>query len=329
MITIYTRDGGTVAASGDLTAIPANSVWFDLEGPTSEEIELVGRLTGITVPTFAMLSEIESSSRLRVEDGAIYLSAPLIHRATQEMPQATPVGFVLTHQVLITVRFEPLTAFSDFIQRLRRPDSECGNGMVVFTELMEAIVDRLADVLENIAASLDELSHRLFRVDPAGPRSRRRPAHDEAYLRDSLKRVGRSGDLISKIRDSLLSIARIVPFAANHGNDWSRPEVKADLDTLRQDVISLSDYDMHLANKVQLLLDATLGLINIEQNNIIKVLTIVSVVGVPPTLVASMYGMNFKLMPELEWAWGYPYALTLIVLSAILPILWFKRRGWL
>src|SRR6185312_13563357 len=110
MITIYTRDGGTVAASGDLTAIPANSVWFDLEGPTSEEIELVGRLTGITVPTFAMLSEIESSSRLRVEDGAIYLSAPLIHRATQEMPQATPVGFVLTHQVLITVRFEPLTA---------------------------------------------------------------------------------------------------------------------------------------------------------------------------------------------------------------------------
>jgi magnesium transporter len=201
--------------------------------------------------------------------------------------------------------------------------------MVVFADLMEAIVDRLADVLENTATSLDELSHRLFAIDNPGAGPRRRPARDEAYLRESLKRVGRSGDLISKIRDSLLGIGRIVPFAANHGSDWIRPEVKADLETLRHDVLSLSDYDMHLANKVQLLLDATLGLINIEQNNIIKVLTIVSVVGVPPTLVASMYGMNFKLMPELEWSWGYPYGLALIALSAVLPLLWFKRRGWL
>ena len=105
-------------------------------------------------------------------------------------------------------------------------------------------------------------------------------------------------------------------------------ELKPRLETLRQDVASLNDYDAHLLNKVQLLLDATLGLINIDQNNIIKVLTIVSVVGVPPTLVASMYGMNFEHMPELHWAWGYPYGLALIALSAILPLLWFKWRGW-
>lgn len=329
MITIYARDGSTLEASGDLTAIPPNAVWFDLTSPSPDEIGIVQRLTGLTVPSYEAVSEIESSSRLRVEDGAIYLSAPLVHRASPNMAQATPVGFVLTHQILITVRFEPLVAFASFIQRLERPDTECGNGMVVFTRLMEAIVDRLADILENIAASLDELSHRLFLVENGEGGPRRGPTQNQAYLRESLQQVGRGGDLISKIRDSLLSIARIVPFAANHGGDWSRPEVRADLETLRHDVLSLSDYDMHLANKVQLLLDATLGLINIDQNNIIKVLTVVSVVGVPPTLVASMYGMNFKLMPELDWTFGYPYALCLIVLSAILPLLWFKRRGWL
>jgi len=143
-----------------------------------------------------------------------------------------------------------------------------------------------------------------------------------------LQAVGRSGDRSSQIRDTLLGIARIVPFALSHAADWLDAPTKADLETLRQDLASLSDYDAHLLNKVQLLLDTTLGLINIEQNNIIKVLTIVSVVGVPPTLVASIYGMNFKAMPELDWAWGYPYALTLIVLSAILTMLWFRWRGW-
>jgi magnesium transporter len=110
--------------------------------------------------------------------------------------------------------------------------------------------------------------------------------------------------------------------------EWLPADVKQRLETVRQDVASLSDYDAHLTNKVQLLLDATLGMINIEQNNIIKVLAIVSVVGIPPTLVASMYGMNFKNMPELDWAWGYPYGLAVIAISAILPVLWFKWRGW-
>src|ERR1700722_3426169 len=155
-----------------------------------------------------------------------------------------------------------------------------------------------------------------------------RPARAEADLRGAMHRVGRSGDLASQIRDALLGIARIVPFAAIQGAAWMDAEVKAELETVRQDVASLSDYDAHLVNKVQLLLDATLGLINIEQNTIIKVLTIVSVVGVPPTLIASMYGMNFKHMPELDWAWGYPYGLLLIALSAVLPLLWFRLRGW-
>jgi len=119
-----------------------------------------------------------------------------------------------------------------------------------------------------------------------------------------------------------------MPFVSTLAADWLPAEVKPRLQTLRQDVTSLNDYDAHLVNKVQLLLDATLGLINIDQNNMIKVLAIVSVVGVPPTLVASMYGMNFKYMPEFDWAWGYPYGLAVIALSAVLPLLWFKWRGW-
>jgi magnesium transporter len=207
------------------------------------------------------------------------------------------------------------------------PESPRVTSAGIFIELLEAIVDRLADALERSASELDILSHRLFRSGPASPFSRRRSI-GEADLRVILRRVGHNGDLTSKIRDSLLGIARIVPFVLTLAADWLPHELKPRLETLRQDIASLNDYDAHLLSKVQLLLDGTLGLINIDQNNIIKVLTIVSVVGVPPTLVASMYGMNFEHMPELHWAWGYPYGLALIVLSAILPLLWFKWRGW-
>jgi magnesium transporter len=185
----------------------------------------------------------------------------------------------------------------------------------------------MADVLEAIAADLDQLSHRLFRLSPATGK-RYRPSREQENLRHALQRVGRAGDASSKIRDALLGIARIIPFVETHGAEWIGTEAKAELETLRHDIGSLSDYDVHLLSKVQLLLDATLGLINVDQNNIIKVLTIVTVVGVPPTLIASMYGMNFHNMPELEWAWGYPYGLTLIFLSTVLPLIWFKMRGW-
>jgi magnesium transporter len=199
----------------------------------------------------------------------------------------------------------------------------------VFVGLLDAIADLLADILEAIAAELDTLSHRLFRSPATLASGRRPPARESADLRIMLRRVGHSADLASKIRDSLLGIGRIVPYVSGPAAPWLPFEVKPRFETLRQDVLSLSDYDAHIVNKVQLLLDATLGLINIEQNNIIKVLTIVSVVGIPPTLVASMYGMNFKGMPEYDWSWGYPYGLAVIALSAILPLVLFKWRSWI
>jgi magnesium transporter len=318
---------GQLKADTERERLPGDIVWIDLLQPEPAEIDFVERITGLEVPSLDELSEIESSSRLRARDGALYLSAPLIYRPEPDQPISTPVGFVLTRDRLITVRFAELSPFASFAERSLPPDGPPKTSAAVFTELLEVVVDRLADALEHSASELDTLSHRLFRKGPSGPLSRRRSTGD-ADLQVILRRVGHNGDLASKIRDSLLAIARIVPFVSTMAADWLPAEVKPRLETLRQDVTSLNDYDAHLVNKVQLLLDATLGLINIDQNNIIKVLAIVSVVGVPPTLVASMYGMNFKNMPELDWAWGYPYGLTLIALSAVLPLLWFKWRGW-
>ena len=331
MLTLHTCVANESAAIADLgaPALPANVVWVDLLNPAAAEVSFVERATGLQVPTLIELSEIESSSRLRTEKDALYLSAPIVFRGEFCEPAATSVGFVLRHDLLTTIRFADLEVFRTFGESPAKPGAVHPSSAGAFVGLIEAIVDRTADVLESIGADLDAVSKRIFRANSAQSPMRRRPAREDADLREILRKVGRAGDLAAKIRDSLLGLGRMVPYVTSLGEKWLPAEVKPHLETVRQDIGSLNDYDTHLTNNVQLLLDATLGLINIEQNNIIKVLTIVSVVGVPPTLVASMYGMNFRHMPELDWAWGYPYGLALVALSAILPLLWFKLRGWL
>ena len=331
MLSAHTCIAGNSATISDLSApaLPADVVWIDVYNGDAAEVAFVERATGLHIPTLTELSEIESSSRLRVDKGALYLSTPLVYRTEFEGPLTTSVGFVLRRDLLITIRFADLTVFSTFVESAAKPGAVHHSSTGAFAGLLGAIIDRVADGLEGIGAELDAVSKRIFRNGATRTAVHLRPAREDADLREILRKVGRAGDLTSKIRDSLLGFGRMVPYVVSLGTDWLPPEVKPHLETLRLDIVSLNDYDTHLTNIVQLLLDATLGLINIEQNNIIKVLTIVSVVGVPPTLVASMYGMNFRHMPELDWAWGYPYGLILIALSAILPLLWFKLRGWL
>lgn len=312
-------------AEGPLRPMPPGTAWIDLLDASPVEIEWVERHTGLHVPTPEELDEIETSSRLRSQGGALYLTSPVVYRDTSGLPVATGVGFVLDRHHLITVRHARLTAFTTFAAEWAARDApHPAHSGAAFVGLLDALVDRMADVLEIVGTELDAVSHRVFRGEKAGP-----PAREDADLRETLRRIGRCGDVASKIRDSLLGMGRIVPYVHGQCTGWMPAELHARLDIQRSDIASLNDYDAYLTNKVQLLLDATLGLINIEQNNIIKVLTIVSVVGVPPTLVASMYGMNFKNMPELDWAWGYPWGLSLILLSAIGPLIWFKLRGWL
>jgi magnesium transporter len=324
MLVLHSRGGESRIVPSEVEAIELTPdvVWVDLLTPAQGEIAAVEKASGLTLPSQAELSEIETSSRLRSDGDVVFLSAPLVFRSQAEDPGTTPVGFVLAPELLVTMRYEPLNAFDTYQGAAR------GSAPEVFVGLIEAIVDRVADILERIAADLDTLSHRLFRSRSVGGGDRRNRAQENAALRSMLRRLGASGDLTSKIRDSLLALARIVPFVATIRGSDLPAAVKTRLETLRHDLDSLSDYETHLLNKIQLLLDATLGLINVEQNDIIKVLTVVSVVGVPPTLVASVYGMNFKFMPELDWSWGYPYGLALIAISALAPLIWFKWRGW-
>jgi magnesium transporter len=182
-------------------------------------------------------------------------------------------------------------------------------------------------VLEHVEARLDEISDMIFREEAAAEKAQA-PGRETERLRGILRQVGRSGDMTSNIRDCLLGIGRIVPYVENHGGDWISSENKQRLAVVKQDVASLDDYKTHLTDKIQFLLDATLGLTNIDQNNIFRVLTVVSIVGIPPTLIAGIYGMNFKNMPELSWEWGYPIGLGVIALSAIVPVIWFKVKGW-
>ena len=322
-------DKGIAVPDLSASALPAAVVWIDLLDASEAEVGFVERATGLHVPTLTELSEIETSSRLRSENDVLYLSTPLVSRIASGEPVTTSVGFVLRHDLLITVRFAELRAFQIFAESAAKPGAVHPSSAGAFVGLLDAMIDRMADVLEGIGAELDAVSTRIFRQNPALTKVRRRPAREDADLRETLRKIGRAGDLAARIRDSLLGLGRMTPYVVSLCAKWLPAEVKPHLETARLDILSLNDYDAHLANNVQLLLDATLGLVNIEQNNIIKVLTIVSVVGVPPTLVASMYGMNFKTMPEYDWAWGYPYGLAMIALSAILPLLWFKLRGWL
>jgi len=297
------------------------AVWIDLLNPTEDEERLVAAATGLHVPTRAELSEIETSSRLQRRSGAFILSLPT---APAGQPPS-PVGFVLSREHLLTVRFTPLPAFETYAGTITQ-DAPTVGSLEIFLGLQEAITDRMADLLEREAGILETASRRIFRPAPG---SAGRPARVDREMRALLGEIGSAGDALSRVRETLLGVARIAPFVAGNAGDWISAAQRPRFETLRSDIGSLVDYETNLAEKVQFLLDATLGFINIEQNNIIKVLTVVSIVGIPPTFVASLYGMNFKDIPELNWSFGYWYALALMLVSAIAPLVWFRLRGWL
>jgi magnesium transporter len=304
--------------------LPDEVIWLDLLNPTDDEKAFAESRAGIRIPSVEALSEIESSSRFIVEREVIYLSAPVVAQGDTVDAFLTPVGFILSSTLLVTVRFAELAVFDSVAERVRR-DESLRSSTSVFTALMEALVDRGADVLERLGSELEQISRSVFRGDPTKVRHRVR---SNKGLRQTLIAIGRIGDRLSKARDVFLGVGRIVPFVLGLPHEWIVPEFEGRLGAVSKDIASLNDYEAHLSNKVQFLLDAVLGFITIQQNDLFKVLTIVSVVGIPPTLIAGIYGMNFKSMPELSWAWGYPYGLAVIALSALIPVIWFKWRGW-
>jgi magnesium transporter len=311
------------ATGADSRSRPDQPIWVDLVNPTPDEGAKVAAEYRIHVPSRESLQEVETSSRVRAEGQVLYVNMPLAIQDASAGFAPLPLGFILSPELLVTVRYSDVHAF-DKVKEEVENDPHMSSA-AVFVALIDGIVDFAADMLETSSNSLAAVSANTFGQNTAASAVRhKRMTH---ALRESLKTVGSAGDQLSRIRESLLGLQRIVGFVSERAA-WLLPELTIRLKTAQQDLLSLVDFETHLSGKTQFLLDAILGFINTEQNEIFKVLTIVSVVGIPPTLIASMYGMNFHNMPELGWRWGYPYGLALIALSTLLPILWFKRRGW-
>jgi magnesium transporter len=301
-----------------------DAAWVDLIDPTDEERAAFETAFGLRVPKKDELAEIETTSRLRIESDALYLTAPLIFVADNEPWIPFPTGFVLSKRVLATVRFAKSTAFETVIKELGST-TECEPSLA-FVRLLEVLVDRLADLLENTSRDLDDASHVIFRQ---GGTKRRMLSRETAMLRQLMIRTGRTSERMSRIQYTLVCLDRMAKFTVDRAREWITPDLANRLHVASSDISSLTQFAEGIVSRVQLLQDAASGIINIDQNDVMKVLTIASVVGIPPVLVVGIYGMNFKNMPELNWTWGYPYALVLIVLTALAPLIWFKWKDWI
>ncbi|WP_439502679.1 magnesium/cobalt transporter CorA [Aminobacter ciceronei] len=324
MIKAFVVENDRLRLADSIAAAKDSIVWADLLNPTREEEAEVEQWLGVGVPTREEMEEIEISSRLYVEDGAYFMTATLPSQADSDDPVMSPVTFVLRRNLLVTIRYHEPKAFLSFPLRAEKAAIGCTSGETILVGLLEAIVDRLADVLERVSRDIELLSKDIF--NPTATKASKR----DRDFQQVLKTLGRKESLTSNIRDSLTSLQRLSGFLANAlAQGKNGKDAKARVKTLSRDVLSLTDHASFLSQKITFLLDATLGMINIEQNGIIKIVSVAAVVFLPPTLVASIYGMNFDLMPELRWMLGYPMAIGLMVISAVLPFWWFRRRGWL
>ncbi|MGE3150889.1 MAG: magnesium/cobalt transporter CorA [Pseudorhodoplanes sp.] len=303
--------------------VPKTAVWIDVINPEPEEDRLVEQLVGSSVPTREEMQEIEVSSRLYIENGVRYMTATLMCQSDTPLPRTTAVTFILADHRLITVRYEEPRPFAIVSNKLTRQCSPAVTGESVMMDLLDAVIDRCADILERIGVEVDQVSRSIFATGNSSAKRSR-------VYQSVLKTIGSKGDLTSKVRESLVSIGRVLLFLANESEGLRLPkDARAQIKSMHRDVGSLSDHATYLTNNITFMLDAMVGVVTIEQNNIIKIFSVVAVVLMPPTLVASVFGMNFKFMPELEWQFGYPYALGVMLLAAILPYLYFKWRKWL
>lgn len=323
MIRTYDHaDGQLRPATGD--GGPGDgALWLDLENPDAAELELASASLGVPLPPREEMQEIELSSRLYHEHGADYVTVMVPASADGDNPVIAPVTFVLAPGRLATIRYHNPRPFETYPRRASRTTYGCARGDAVLLGLFEEIIDRLADILERISRDLEGLSRDLFRA-PAGKLLK------SAELQALLGAIGRKGDMVGDIRLCLLTLDRALAYlGATLAERKAAAGIRSALKIESRDVRSLTEHCDFLSQKTSLMLDATLGLVTTEQNQIIKIFSVAAAAFLPPTLIASIYGMNFRHMPELDTPWGYPVAIGLMILSAILPLLYFRRRGWL
>lgn len=325
MLNIYLPGQKKIIATSEmLAALPAKPVWIDLFEPTPDEEQAVEDYLSIDVPTKEDMKALELSNRLYREGDNLFMTATLVAGVDTDLVRTMPVSFILTNDTMVTVRYHQPKSFEIFIQRAQHAVHGSPSAELLLTELLETIVDRLSDPLEHIAVDIDVLSHRIFRKD----KKHAKPRRDFDKL---LSTIGQKADLNSKVKESLVSLERLAVFLTLN-TDAAVTDKKAVLTHLRileQDIRALNEHAVFLSGKMNFLLEATLGMINIEQNAIIKFFSVAAVIFLPPTLIASIYGMNFTHMPEVDWVYGYPVTLLVMALSAIGPYLYFKFKRWL
>ena len=308
-----------------LEQLPEGATWIDLEEPTQEEEALVERCIKVDVPTQAEMSEIEPSSRLYEKNGALYMTVSTLRGVEEHLPTTTPIGFVLAGNRLVTIRYATPKPVRAFENHARRDGELVRDAPTALIRLLDAIIDRLADEIERVSATMEELSHEIF---AQSQQERRIPVQKLTAL---LTRIGRVQTLLTKIRYTAVSTLRMLSFfgASNLVHDESQKELSHHVVSLTTDVTALSEHASYLVDSLQFLLDASLGLISIEQNAAMKLFSWTAVVFLPPTLIAGIFGMNFHYMPELGWRFGFPLSIGLMLASAVGPFLYFKRRGWI
>jgi magnesium transporter len=323
VLSVYVpRPNGLACAEREPGApLPPDAVWIDLREVTPEEEQLVESTMGVDVPTREEMSEIEASNRFYEENGGLYMTATLVTKLDSDQPERTQVTFILTGSKLVTNRYTDPLPFRRFIAYAARHPAVSGSGATVLAGLLEAIVNRIADVLEKVGADVDAISSKIF--------FRSYSSSAPLDFGHVLERIGQSGDLVSKASESLVSLNRLLGFVQQSGNTQVTQEARVRYRTLSRDVLAMNDHSNFLGNKVQFLLDATLGMVSIDQNNVVKIFSVVAVFMLPPSFIAGFFGMNFEHLPWLHESWGLSAAAVLMVLSAVAPYLYFKRRRWL
>jgi magnesium transporter len=329
MIKLYDRKG---VRSVTPAALPSSNwseiIWVDLLDPSPEEIKAVESLEGLSLPTRNEVQEIEISSRLYIESRALFMTATIMVRAADLNPTTTPVTFAYRPDRLVTLRFDDPMPFKGFALRYERNPESFQTAQRLFLGLFDEVVDRIADILEFVAADLNALSTIIFMGENREPGA--------INYNDLLRRIGQNAARTANARESLVSLQRVHGFFTETCGSLSPEPVDEHWRITGNDVSALADHANFVSSKVTFILDATLGLINSDQNTInsqqnkiTKLFSVLAVVLLPPTLVASIYGMNFLHMPELGWTWGYPFALGLMLVSAVVPYVVFKYKRWL
>jgi len=325
VITIFRKRAGKIEVF-TLTAndqIPEDVLWIDIYNPTPDEERSVESQLGVEILTREETWKNQVLNRFYTEDNITYMTAAIITKVETPYPQTSEVTFVRAENYLLTLRYIMPTSFNNFAYRLMHGRRQFQNGSEVLEGLLEEIITRVAHNSEIVVKELDMLSHDIFGADALT----REVKNQTTMMKDVLRRLGSAADLNSQTRESLLSLSRVLIFFRQCS--MHSPEVANGIDTLKSDVGSLLEQTSFLSDKVTFQLDATLGVINVEQNQIVKVFTVLAVFFMPPTLISSMYGMNFHMMPELSWHLGYPMALCMMLASAIFPFMYFRKKGWL